>query len=387
MNNRKPKIIFWNAFSLIGGSEKVLLILIDSLRNKYQIKVIVPTKGPLEKEITKRGIPVILLPTGAYTKGNKNIKDLFKYVFYTFYVLAIGTKKIRTEKPSLLYVNGVKSLPFAFLIGKITRTPLIGHIHHILEDKKAIKIIEIIGKNPVFKKFIAVSEATKKQFPSISNKTIVVYNGVDTSLFSPHKDNKLNIKKSFGIKEDERILGILARIIPHKGIHIGIGAMKYLNTTPLKIKLLIAGETPPEEEEYKKRLLEMIKKEKIERVEFLPYQEDVSNVFNVLDILLVPSTTLFEGCPMAILEAYSAEIPIIGTNLGGIPELIEEGKTGFICKPNDSQDLAEKTLQIINNYPLYSDMKKQCKKIAIEKFDIRTFLKNINMVLDTVINC
>ena len=84
-----------------------------------------------------------------------------------------------------------------------------------------------------------------------------------------------------------------------------------------------------------------------ERVHFLGLRQDVSTILALLDVFVLPS--LSEGLSMAILEAMMAGKPVIATRVGGNPEIVLDGETGFLVPPRDSQTLADKLVTLLTN--------------------------------------
>jgi len=125
------------------------------------------------------------------------------------------------------------------------------------------------------------------------------------------------------------------RLIKNKGIWTLIKAAKKL---PKNLELKIAG-TGPEEEKIK----DYLKKNKIRNIKLVGFlkQEALKELMKKSMFSVLPSE-LYEHCPLAILEAYALGKPVIGSNLGSIPELIRDGQTGLLFKPNSSLDLREK---------------------------------------------
>ena len=373
---KKKKIVVWEVLPNIAGGQRVILNIITQLKNKYEFKAIVPSKGSLLEELKKIGIPVEIIPIGTYSLGKKGIKDILQFIWRTPFVLNHAIKIVKGS--DLIYANSSRVFIWSAIVGMILNIPVVWHLHNLLPDKKAQFLIELFGKLKGIKKIIAVSFAAANQFSGLKHKITVIYNGVDISKFDVNPQRK----KEF-FQKKEYIIGIIADLIPQKG-HKTLIKSIHLIKNKIPIRLLIVGAPRNNTKWYEKELKEMVDDFKLNKiVEFLGYREDIPQILNNLDLLVVPSS-LVEACPMVILEAYACGTPVVGSNLGGIPELIKEEKTGFIFEANNEKELVEKILLIFNNPDLHNQMKKNCRKVAEEKFDLKNFSKRIEMVLKEI---
>jgi glycosyltransferase involved in cell wall biosynthesis len=164
-------------------------------------------------------------------------------------------------------------------------------------------------------------------------KMHVIWNGVDVQKFA-------NIKK---IPEpSERIrFTFIGYFGKHKGIHVLLDALQYLQDQQnFRLNLIGSGDLF---EQYKKEIAE---KRLNEVVKFWGRIENVEMAYAETDVFILPSIWP-ENRPVTITEAMAAKIPIIAANSGGIPELVEDGKTGFLFEPGNASDLAKKMLAFI----------------------------------------
>lgn len=368
--SNKPKIILWEGLSSIAGGQRMILNILPSLKEKYEFEAIVPTRGPLSLSLSELNIPVYFISVGTYHLGQKNIIDILKFIFLTPLILFKALKV--TKNANLIYANSSRIFIWSTIIGILLGKPVIWHLHNLFTDKKTKFLVEIFGQSKTVKKIIAVSKSAKNQFPKLKNKIVVIYNGVDVSKFQP----------LFSQRDlEQKYIGIIANLVPQKGHKTLIKALNLIKEKT-SFKLLIVGEPRNNTQWYKKELKNLVNKLRLNKsVEFLGYRQDIPEILNRIDVLIVPSSS-FEACPMVILEAFACGVPVIGSNLGGTPELIKEGKTGFVFKANDEKDLSEKILLILNNQELQKEMKKNCRKIAEKKFNLKIAVEKIKGVLN-----
>ncbi|MBU4450757.1 MAG: GT4 family glycosyltransferase PelF [Actinobacteria bacterium] len=372
----KPnKIIIWEGLSNIAGGQKVVLSIVSQLNNKYRFKVICPSKGVLSLQFKRLGVLCDFINIGDYTLGKKGIRDILRFVYFTPFVLWRAYKIVRGS--DLIYVNNTRVFIWSALIGLILNTPVIWHLHNLLIDRKSRLFIELFGRLKIVTQIIAVSNAAKNQFPALAHKVDVIYNGIDIQKFNI-------VNKEYQKNHIFKNIGIISDVIPQKG-HKTLIKAAYILKNNIPFKLLIIGKPRYNTIPYETELKNLVNELKLDdNIEFLGYRNNIPEILNELDLLVVPSLS-FEACPMVILEAYACGVPVVGSDLGGTPELIEEGKTGFIFKANDELDLAKKILFILNDPKLHVKMRKRCREIAKKKYNIELFSKKIELILDEIL--
>lgn len=229
------------------------------------------------------------------------------------------------------------------LIVKLKRKPTIMHIHGSDFDQFYFKsnIIAKIFVKYIFSttdKVIVLSEYWntffKQSIPSASVQ--VIYNGVNVDTFLPN-DTKIHHPNHFLF---------LGRLGKRKGIYDLIAALDIIvNTRKIKsIKIYIAGDGEIDE------VSELINELGLQQhAILLGWLDDSKKLDHVKQVSTVVLPSYSEGLPMALIEAMAAGKVIISTRVGGIPELVEEGKNGFLVEPGDIEGLVEKIVYILQN--------------------------------------
>lgn len=167
--------------------------------------------------------------------------------------------------------------------------------------------------------------------------------------------NFVDLPKKNHDKVEEDFILYSGRVDVGKGVETLIRAVSGTG-----IHLKIAGDG---------KLLAKLKEEKLPNVEFLGYQnkESLQKLLQNSKFIIAPSEW-YENAPMAILEAMSFSKPVIGSNIGGIPELIDDKESGFLFNPGDAGDLREKILELYHDKKLIEKMGQESCKIVREKF-------------------
>lgn len=188
-----------------------------------------------------------------------------------------------------------------------------------------------------------VSHALKEQTYELIDtvKPIeTIYNFVDEREYFPR--NSGNLKEQFGIQEDEKVLIHVSNFRKIKNLPHIIDAFMKIRTN-VKAKLLLVGDGPE-----KHRVMDQVKESPyMKDVLFLGKQENLAELYAISDLKLLLSQQ--ESFGLVLLEAMACGVPCIGTNVGGIPEVIEHGVDGFIVELGDTEALAEYAVQLLQD--------------------------------------
>jgi L-malate glycosyltransferase len=193
-----------------------------------------------------------------------------------------------------------------------------------------------------------------------TNKEIrPIYNFVDETIY--YKRPVTDLKEAYGIEPDEQVLVHISNFRPVKRVQDVVKVFSNIHKR-IKSKLLMIGEGP--ELPIVKRLVEDFDLK--DNVIFLGKQENIAEILNISDLALLLSSK--ESFGLILLEAAACGVPSIGTNIGGIPEVIEDGVTGLIAPVGDIDTITQKALQILSNPELKKQMGENARLSAEARF-------------------
>lgn len=216
---------------------------------------------------------------------------------------------------------------------------------------------------------IAVSHSVAHQVATLT--PLVVHAGVE-----PSKESTPENKAS----RETILIGAACRLIPRKGLLELIEAVALLHLEFPGLRLEIAGAGP--QREVLER--ELVRLNLTNQVRFLNWQRDVRSVFRSWDIFAMPS--LDEGLPIAALEAMAEGLPVVATSVGGLPELIEDGQTGFLVPPSDVAALANALRRLIVDSKLRRAIGYAGRKCISEKFSVSRMVGEIEAIYDSLVS-
>ncbi|MHA1721833.1 MAG: glycosyltransferase family 4 protein [Candidatus Baldrarchaeia archaeon] len=232
-------------------------------------------------------------------------------------------------------------------------------------------------------KIIAVSEAVKQFMSHIVSqpeKIEVIPNGVDLEQFICISNGR-KLREELNLPLDDPIVFFVGRFSVRKGIHILMDAFKHVVKEIPDAKLLIAGKGF-----LKEYLKHKAKANKIaENVKFLGciFGETLAKFYMTSDVVVCPSI-FAEAFGIVILEAMAAGKPVIATNVGGIPEIVDHEVNGLIVEPHDVKELSNAIIRLLSNDKERQRMGKNAKKKVEERYDWRKLVFDILRVYEEI---
>jgi len=212
-----------------------------------------------------------------------------------------------------------------------------------------------------------------------SDKVVVVPNGVDINKFRI-KDTSHNVHIEFLRDQRPKIL-FVGRLVYRKGVHILVEAMQHVIKRIPDAHLLVVGEGYME-----KFLRVMIKSLGLERnIKLLGYvPEDIlPYLYSVSDVFVFPSL-LCESFGITLLEAMASGTPIVASNVGGVPEIIEDEVTGLLVKRGDDKELAEHIIKLLVDRRLANEIARNSLQVVKERYSWPVIVDRIEELYEKV---
>jgi glycosyltransferase involved in cell wall biosynthesis len=232
-------------------------------------------------------------------------------------------------------------------------------------------------------KIIAVSHFTKWELTNYykipAGKIRVIHNGVDINKFKPASD-KRKVKKELGFNPDDIAIVSVGRLYARKGLFTLIESMPAVIKRFPNAKFIISGKG--QSDEMNKLIAHATKLGVIKNLVFTGYfpDEKLPLLYQAADVFAF--STFYEHHPFAVLEALSTGLPVVTTNVGGIPETIDSGRNGFLVKPFDEKAFADRILYLLEHPAEAIEMGANARKTVVEQLDWRIVVKDAMEVYD-----
>lgn len=186
---------------------------------------------------------------------------------------------------------------------------------------------------------------------TLTKKSDFIWNGLDVkqkSITSPEIIEQVR-KDFFEVNENSTVIGLIGRINSWKGQQLLLKAFSLIAEKFPESKLVFIGSAPPNQEFFERDLENKIKAFKLEeRVKIIPFQNNIWQFWDSIDIAVVPSTEP-EPFGMVAIEAMMAKKPVIAANHGGLTEIVIPNNTGILFEPNNENALADALIELLNS--------------------------------------
>ncbi|MFJ7725572.1 N-acetyl-alpha-D-glucosaminyl L-malate synthase BshA [Neobacillus sp. NPDC097160] len=193
-----------------------------------------------------------------------------------------------------------------------------------------------------------------------------VYNFIDERIY--HKSDAASLKSQLQIKEEEKVIIHVSNFRPVKRVQDVVKTFAKISAI-MPAKLLLVGDGPE-----MTIVCKMVRKLAIEdQVIFLGKQENLEELYSISDLMLLLSEK--ESFGLVALEAMACGVPCIGTNVGGIPEVIQQGETGYICEVADIKDIAGKAIALLTDSKLHQQFSSQSLITVNKKFKAKQIVE------------
>lgn len=234
--------------------------------------------------------------------------------------------------------------------------------------------ITVLGQDSSLKKAIQFGIEKSDEVTAVSNALVdethrlitpmkpirTVYNFIDERIYYKMDANH-QLKADFGVKEDEKVIIHVSNFRPVKRVKDVIESFQKI-TEMIPAKLLLVGDGPE-----MGKISQMVDERHLtKQVLFLGKQENLEELYAISDLLLLLSEK--ESFGLVALEAMACGVPCVGTNTGGIPEVIENGRTGYICEVGDIDMISSMSLKILQDDELHGQFSKAGIKRARTQF-------------------
>ncbi|MGH7263545.1 MAG: glycosyltransferase [Candidatus Rokuibacteriota bacterium] len=333
-----------------GGAERVLLDLARHLGPGWPPTVGLLKRGWLASQVRAAGMDCVVVPRSP-------LGDLGVVVRLARIARAQRCRVIHTHEFYMSLVGAVVS----FLTGIPQVVTVHGRGYYAEKRRRRLMYRWVTSRAAM----VAVSEDVRRFFCRVTGTPLhrmrVIYNGIDPGRFgAPRRDPAL--LDSAGIPRDAWIIGAVGNLYPVKGHVYLIRATPALVRASRRIHVVVIGRGALEPE-----LRAEAQRLGVEGHVHLPgFRDDVHRWLGVMDGFAMPS--LSEGLPVALLEAMAAGVPGVVTGVGGMPEVIVNGETGWVVPPADPDALAGRILDLLESPAAAAAMGDRARRLVAERF-------------------
>ncbi len=350
-----------------GGAQEHLFSLLTRIdRSRYDLSVVALSPGSAIRKLQKTGIPVLVIddPDDAIAVG----------------ALAAHLAEVRPDViHNHMYRAELVGTRAAIALGEIghRRPYVVSTIHssrvRAAEDREQLKRL-----TPEMGRLIAVSTSIQRKIADEGRDLVpvsLIYNGVDLDRYD-HQEPCCTLRDEYGMEPGSQIVGVVARLEPEKGHPTILDAWPQVLREVPDAYLMIIGEGSRrealEQQAYDLRIGH--------RVVFTGRRDDVPAVTAALDVAVLPSYREAQG--LSILEAMALSRPVVASNVGGIPEMIQDGVTGLLVPPADPPALAAAISRLLRDHSYADTIGRAGHDLVHERFCIERMVSDVQAIYD-----
>jgi glycosyltransferase involved in cell wall biosynthesis len=371
------RILHIHTLPVISGSGINTFLTMRGMKgNRYESVLACAPGGALIDLVQRHGMEVKTFPS--LVQPLQPLKD--------FKAILDLTGHLMTKHYQVVHTHNSKAGFIGRLSAKLARVPVIVHTVHGFAfheqeppwRRSLFRNLERLASHwcdqMIFISQPLVDWAVKEGI-SCTRKMARIYSGIEMDRFHPVSiEEKNRLKAKWGLEEQDAVIGMVSKLWEGKGHAFLIRAFKEIKKEKPQARLVIVGEG---------YLMESLKTlvsqmELSDTVIFTGFIEDVPKIIATFDVAVLPS--YFEGMGRVLLEAMAMEKPVVGTRVGGIPDLIEEGLNGYLVSPGNEKELASAILKTLSDKDLALKMGRAGRKKMTDRFSAESMVRSIEGV-------
>jgi glycosyltransferase involved in cell wall biosynthesis len=343
------KLLFIANHLNVGGITSYLFTLTCGLKRKGHMVYVASGGGEWVDKFEKAGVKHIQIPI-------KTKSEISPKIIFSFFKLNTQIKKLGID---LLQTNSRTTLVLGNLLSRSNKVAQVFTCHGFFKPKLSRKLFPCWPQA-----VIAISQQVKEHliydFKLSEEKISVINNGIDTANFGDFSGRQKS-REALGLKDD-LLIGIIARLSDVKGHTYLLRAMQIVLKSFPQAKLLIVGEG--------KMQLSLLKEVNTlgikQNVLFLPVAESMQDLLAAMDVFVMPS--IQEGLGLALMEAMAQGLAVVGSAVGGIKTLIQDGSNGLLVQPADAESLSQAIIKLLKDSPLRQGLGINARKFIMDNF-------------------
>jgi glycosyltransferase involved in cell wall biosynthesis len=342
--------------AVIGGAENHVLTLVQSLRARgHLVAVVCPRPGPLVDALLDARVPVHLIEHVVPAPD-----DDYSLSLPALWALSA---LMRRWRPTVVHSHLYPAHLHGTLAGQLAGVPVLVATAHTLVVRPGDPWLVALTRGRI----IAVSRAAKALLVRAGvppRRIRVIYNGIAPQYFQDATAQALTLRQQLGIPTDAPVVGIIARLSAEKGHQAFLYLARDVAALYPPARFVVVGTGPLADE------LEALAARLgiAERVLFTGARRDITALNHAIDIFALPSRE--EALPLAVLEAMAAGRPVVASAVGGVPEVVVDGETGFLLRPDDHSGFVRAVATLLDRPALRARMGARGRARVRERFGV-----------------
>jgi glycosyltransferase involved in cell wall biosynthesis len=367
--SRRIRVVYLAHAFMVGGAEEMVLNLVRHLPARFEpIVGCIHEAGPIGEEIRRTGTPVSVL---GLTPGLRRLGDINGIRRY-----------LRETRPDIVHTFLLTASLYGRPAAMLARVPvIIGTEVNIYENKRAAHAVAERLLMSITDRIIVSADSVRdfyvQQVHADPAKVEVIYNAVDFSQAQSTVTAR-EMRASLGLPADAMVAGVIARLTEQKGHRYLFDALAS-NPALSAVQLVVIGGG----EERGRLERDAASNGLSARVHFLGPRRDLGNLLAAMDVFVLPS--LWEGLPLSLVLAMGAGLPVVATAVAGVPEVVEDGRTGLLVPPRDPVALGRALARLIADAALRARIGEDARASVLPRFGIDRYVESVAALYDRLL--
>jgi len=366
----RTRIVYLAHALRVGGAEEMVLNLVRHLPARFEpIVCCIHELGPIGREIREAGLPVAVLGLNPGLRRPWDVARIRRF--------------LRETQPQIVHTFLLTASLYGRLAAMLARVPIvIGTEVNTYERKRSSHALAERLLMPGTDRVVASAESVRQfyvgQVHANPEKVEVIYNAVDWAQLQT-TTGRDEMRASLVVPLDKPVAGIIARLTEQKGHYFLFEALAH--TPGLEnVHLAIVGDGDLRESLRQRAEALGI----AARVRFLGARRDLGDLLNAVDLFVLPS--LWEGLPLSLVLAMGAGLPVVATRVAGIPEVVEDGRTGLLVPPGDAQSLGAAMARIVADPAFGRRLASAARDAVLPRFGVEGYVASVAGLYDRLLS-
>ncbi len=346
------KVLFIHPNNNLTGQEFSLLERMRALRKKgIHCELLLSEHGDFAQLVEQDGFPTRFLPLNRLLKANP--VPYFRTVWRI-------SRLIKANGYKVLHCSGLYPNQYGLPAARLNRIPCVVHANASVYTAYDCSRSFVRKADFVF----TVSQGVKDRLIQVGKiderKIRTVYNGIEIVRPPDKATERKRIRQTYNLDDRHFVFAHVAELIPRKGCEYFVEAARLLNKSHPQTRFMLVGKG--HDDAYERSLRDIVKRHELEKyVIFSGFQRDVLTFLQAMDTVVLASTS--EGLARVLVEAQKLGLPVIGSAIPGVDEVIEHEQSGLLAKPQNAMDLAVQMERLVVD----DNLRKRCIANALER--------------------
>ncbi len=363
LSNKKIRVLEVIGNAIVGGMESWVEQLVTRLpAERFQVEALCPFESAFTDRLRTAGIDVTIVPMPESPLWDS---------------IQAATTLVKSQHIDLLHAHLPNAHVLAGLVGRLTGRPVLTTIHGRQMTTLDLEVhrtcsthVSVVCRHSHFHA-LALGAAPEL----LSCET----NGVDTDRFQPAERRSRVLRDALRLDDAVPLVGFIGRLSPEKGPEVFVRAAMLLKALHPPAHCVLVGEGPMEA-----GLRQLVKKLRLSgHVHFAGLVRDMPAVYQDLDLTI--SSSHSEAMPLAVMEAMSSGLPVVAARVGGVPEIVVHGQTGWLVGPGDFEDIASRAAGLLADPAARADMGQHARTHALARLGTQASTARVEQLMTRIV--